>query len=147
MTEPAREAPMQGVIPYLAIEKTDEAITFYKRAFGALQWGDANRDDKGRVMNVALEINGGMIMLSGVFPEMGEPAARGGQGFTMQLVVLDGDSWWSRAIEAGCSVVTPFEKQFWGDRYGQFRDPFGINWAINEPSAESQAAAKDVRPS
>lgn len=142
----AKGMPMQGVIPYLAIEQTDEAIAFYKRAFGALQWGDAARNDEGQVMNVGLEINGGMIMLSGVFPDMGQPAARGGQGFTMQLVVLNGDLWWDRAVDAGCEVKTPFAQQFWGDRYGQLRDPFGIDWAINEPSPENQAIARELKP-
>ncbi|MDX2236476.1 MAG: glyoxalase/bleomycin resistance/extradiol dioxygenase family protein [Hyphomonadaceae bacterium] len=147
MTEQPRAMPMQGVIPYLAIENTDDAIAFYRRAFGALQWGDPARDDQGRVLNVSLEINGGMIMLSGVFPEMQHVAARGGQGFTLQLVVLDGDAWWSRAVDAGCAIVTPFAQQFWGDRYGQLRDPFGLDWAINEPSAHNQAQAMEVVPS
>jgi len=141
-----RQPPMQGVIPYLAIESTDDAISFYKRAFAAKQWGEPARDDKGRVMNVSLEINGGILMLSGAFPEMGEPPAKGGQGITMQLVVLDGYTWWRRAVEAGCAERTPFAKQFWGDRYGQLTDPFGIRWAINEPSAENQAKAKELKP-
>lgn len=143
----SRQPPMRGVIPYLAIENTDDAIAFYKRAFGALQWGEAARDNTGRVLNVGLEINGGMVMLSGVFPEMNEPAARGGQGFTMQLVVLDGDPWWNRAVDAGCTVTKPLAKEFWGDRYGRLRDPFGVDWALNEPSPENQAKAKETTPS
>jgi PhnB protein len=27
----------------------------------------------------------------------------------------------------------PLEKMFWGDRWGMLRDPFGIEWAIDEP--------------
>jgi PhnB protein len=50
-------------------------------------------------------------------------------------VVADGDAWWSRAWQAGCTVVMPFERQFWGDRWGMVRDPFGIEWAIDEPAA------------
>jgi PhnB protein len=57
------------------------------------------------------------------------------QGFNLQLVVADGDAWWSRALAAGCTVVMPFERQFWGDRWGMVRDPFGIDWAIDEPPA------------
>ena len=57
------------------------------------------------------------------------------------MVVSDGDFWWSRAVEAGCEVVMPFKLEFWGDRYGRLRDPFGIDWAINEPSQANREKA------
>ena len=50
---------MQGVIPYLAIDGAERAAAFYTRAFGAIQHGDAVKDEAGRVMNLTLEINGG----------------------------------------------------------------------------------------
>jgi uncharacterized glyoxalase superfamily protein PhnB len=137
---------MQGVIPYLAIDGANEAIAFYRKAFGALMHGDAApMPGTTRIANASLVINGGVMMLSDTFPEMGQPAAKGGRGFTMQLVVDDGDMWWNRAVEAGCEIVTPFAKQFWGDRYGQLRDPFGVDWAINEPSAENREVAKTLK--
>ena len=136
------ERLMQGVIPYLAIDGALEAIAFYRKAFGALMHGEvALMPGTERVANASLVINGGVMMLSDVFPDMGQPAAKGGHGFTMQLVVEDGDLWWNRAVGAGCEIVTPFAKQFWGDRYGQLRDRFGIDWALNEPSPENRAKA------
>lgn len=51
------------------------------------------------------------------------------------LVVGDGDFWWNPAVAAGCTVVMPFARRFWGDRFGLLRDPFGIDWAIDEPAA------------
>lgn len=141
-----RDRIMQGVIPYLALDNAREAIAFYRRAFGALTHGDvAIMPGTERVANVSLVINGGVMMLSDTFEGMDQPAAKGGRGFTMQLVVEDGDLWWSRATEAGCEIVTPFAKQFWGDRYGQLRDPFGIDWAINEPSPENRAIAAKLQ--
>ena len=136
------ERLMQGVIPYLAIDGALEAIAFYRKAFGALMHGEvALMPGTERVANASLVINGGVMMLSDVFADMGQPAAKGGRGFTMQLVVEDGDLWWNRAVGAGCEIVTPFAKQFWGDRYGQLRDRFGIDWALNEPSPENRAKA------
>lgn len=133
---------MQGVIPYLAMEDARAAIAFYEKAFGAEIDGEVTTfPETDKVANAGLIINGGMMMLSDHFPEMGQPPAKGGLGYTMQLVVSDGDLWWSRAVEAGCAVVTPFAMQFWGDRYGQLRDPFGIDWAINAPSQENIALA------
>lgn len=141
----ANQRLMQGVIPYLAIDGAREAIAFYRRAFGALMHGDvALMPGTERVANASLVINGGVMMVSDAFPDMGQPPAKGGHGFTMQLIVEDGDLWWDRAVEAGCEIVTPFAKQFWGDRYGLLRDRFGIDWALNEPSAENRAKAKQL---
>lgn len=128
---------MSGVIPYLSIKDTDEAIKFYTRAFGAVLRGEAVRHPDGRILNAGLEINGGMLMLMGELPEHGSAATSSGkESFTLQLVIVDGDLWWNRAVEAGCTVTKEFTKEFWGDRYGRVRDPFGIDWAFNEPAPE-----------
>lgn len=50
----------------------------------------------------------------------------------MHLQVDDADLWWNRAVEAGATVVLPLETQFWGDRYGQVKDPFGFTWSIGQ---------------
>jgi PhnB protein len=147
MTEPHNETwLMKGVIPYLGLEDADAAIVFYQRAFGAKVQGEVVRDDAGRVMNAGLEIYGGVLMLMHHMPELKEPPAKGSHNQTLQLVVSDGQGWWDRAVAAGCAATMPFERQFWGDRYGRLTDPFGMHWAINEPSAAAQgkvAAKRD----
>lgn len=136
---------MKGVIPYLTIDGVDAAIAFYQKALGAKVFGEVVRgDDSGKVMNASLEINGGILMLNDHFPDMGEPPAKGGMGYMMQIVTRDGQAFWDRAIAAGCTIIAPFETQFWGDRWGRFSDPFGIDWAVNEPSAENQTKAGDL---
>lgn len=141
MTSPHNESwLMKGVIPYLGLADADAAIAFYQRSWGARVVGDAVRDDAGRIMNVGLEINGGVLMLMHHMPELNEPPALGSNHQTLQLVVSDGQAWWDRALSAGCTVTQPFERQFWGDRYGRLTDPFGMHWAINEPSTAAQSA-------
>ncbi len=34
-------------------------------------------------------------------------------------------------LSAGARVTVPFERQFWGDHYGNFTDRFGVQWAVN----------------
>jgi len=123
---------MRGVIPYIGMDgRAAEAADFYARAFGARDIGRMPGEKPGELMHCQLEINGGSLMMSDMRgPD--EPAARP-QGFHLQLVVGDGDLWWSRAVEAGCSVLMPFERMFWGDRWGLLRDPFGISWSVDEP--------------
>ena len=125
---------MRGVIPYIMVEGASDASTFYQRAFGAQELMRTASDDASRLIHCRLVINGGILMMSDCFPEQGfahEPSS----SFTMQLIVDDIDAWWKRAVEAGAEVVMPVQKMFWGDRYGQLRDPFKINWAMNEPAA------------
>ena len=35
------------------------------------------------------------------------------------------------ALSNGGRVTVPFQKQFWGDYYGNFTDKFGVQWAMN----------------
>ena len=136
---------MQGVIPYLTIDGADAAIAFYQKALGATVFGEIVRgEDSGKVMNASLEINGGILMLNDHFPDMGEPPAKGRMGYMMQIVTQDGQAYWDRAIAAGCEVIAPFEPQFWGDTWGRFSDPFGIDWAINQPSPANHEKAAEL---
>jgi len=54
-------------------------------------------------------------------------------GVTIHLAVDDADRWWKRALDAGCTMEMPIGDQFWGDRYGAVRDPFGHSWGIGSP--------------
>ncbi|RCS25687.1 VOC family protein [Phyllobacterium salinisoli] len=121
-----------GLVPYLQVDGALKAAQFYKRAFGAEEAFVVPPDEQGRTMHVHLYINGSSLMLCDPYPDHGHPLEKP-QGFTMQLVVDDIDAWWNRAVEAGAEVVMPIEVMFWGDRYGQLRDPFGILWAMNAP--------------
>ncbi len=137
---PIPPAPvLGGLIAYLQVDGAHEAADFYRKAFGGETVFAYPPDEKGRTMHVHLHINGSSLMLSDAFPEHGHPHQKP-QGYTMQLLLAgDGEieRWWKRAVEAGCEIVTPLEVMFWGDRWGQLRDPFGINWAMNAPVGKS----------
>ncbi len=85
-------------------------------------------------MHIHLYINGGSVMLSDPYPEHGHPHQTP-QGFSLMLPVKDDiDGRYQRAIDAGATAVMPPQDMFWGDRYGQLRDPFGNLWAMNQPT-------------
>jgi PhnB protein len=46
-----------------------------------------------------------------------------------------------RAVAAGAELEMPIEEQFWGERYGVIRDPFGHRWACTR---REQLAPDDV---
>ena len=121
-----------GAIAYLQVDGAMKAADFYQRAFGAELAAAHPVDDKGRTMHVHLYVNGGSVMLGDAYPEYGHPLEKS-QGFSMMLTVADADAWCKRAIEAGAESVMPVSEMFWGDRYGQVRDPFGVLWGMNQP--------------
>lgn len=132
-------ATMRGPLAHISLDgRAGEAAAFYARAFGATPMGAfPDQENPGRMMHVQVEINGGALMMTDCRAP-GEEAVPP-RGFNLTLVVGDGDMWWKRAVAAGCEVVMPFEKMFWGDRWGMLRDPFGIEWAIDEPGTGEDA--------
>jgi uncharacterized glyoxalase superfamily protein PhnB len=121
-----------GAICYLSIDGALKAVAFYKQAFAAQEAMVMPPDDKGRTMHAHLYINGSTVMLSDFYPEHGHPVAPH-SGFNIMLKVDDADAWYERAVAAGASVLMKPENMFWGDRYAQVKDPFGVIWALNGP--------------
>jgi PhnB protein len=132
------QGPTTGVTPHLSIPSRggQAAIEFYQRAFGAEELRRIPAEDGERLMHAHLLINGGSVMLADEFPEYGGEQDVVPKGVTMHLQVDDADEWWTRALLAGAVPVFPLEDQFWGDRYGQLRDPFGHCWSIGSPIRE-----------
>jgi uncharacterized glyoxalase superfamily protein PhnB len=121
-----------GVVAYLNIDGAIKAAEHYKEAFAAEVAHLNPPDDKGRTMHIHLYINGGSVMLSDPFPEHGHPHVPAA-GFSLMLPVKDVDAWWQRAVDAGCTPTMKPENMFWGDRYAQTTDPFGVIWAFVGP--------------
>jgi PhnB protein len=119
------------VIPYLCVDGANEAIEFYSRVLGATE-RMRMPSPGGRVGHAELEIGDSLIMLSDEHPEMGVrgPKSIGGSPVTISLYVEDVDGVFQRAIDAGAESVRPVEDQFYGDRAGQFEDPFGHKWSV-----------------
>ncbi|MGH6987165.1 MAG: VOC family protein [Caulobacteraceae bacterium] len=134
MAQTQPERPTTGVTPFLSISggRAQEALDFYGRAFGAKVIERNLAQDGKRLMQGSMKLNGGWVMLSDEFPEQGY-AAKPPASVTLHLQVDDADHWWKRALDAGCEVALPIADQFWGDRYGQVKDPFGHAWSIGSP--------------
>jgi PhnB protein len=119
------------VYPYLRVHNTAEAIDFYGRAFGARELFRLT-EPSGRIGHAEVKIGPATIMLSDEYPEHGikGPRSLGGTSFAMHLHVDDVDQAFARAVEAGASIVRPLKDQFYGERSGTVRDPFGHEWLL-----------------
>jgi PhnB protein len=129
-----------SVSPHLVVGDGAAAIDFYVKAFDAVELGRVPGPD-GRLMHAALQINGSTVMLNDDFPEYNDgksstPTALGGTPVTIHLTVTDVDAKFQQAIDAGATVIAALEDQFWGDRYGVLRDPFGHHWSLGQPVRE-----------
>ena len=138
---------MRGVIPYLQVQDTGAAIAWYERVFGAREVRSRLVAPDGTCMNAEIEIEGTALMLADENPAVGSgsPASLGGTSVGMDLHVEDADEVFGRALEAGAEAVYPLADQFYGDRAGRVRDPFGHHWIIatrirEVPDAEMVAA-------
>lgn len=121
-----------GAVAYLSIDGALKAVEFYKQAFAAEAAQVMPPDEKGRTMHAHLYINGSSVMISDFYPEHGHPVVPI-SGFSIMLKVDDADAWFDRAVGAGAAPLMKPENMFWGDRYGQAKDPFGVIWAFNGP--------------
>ncbi len=116
---------------HLSVEGAAAYIDFLKNAFSAVEIS-RSPGPGGKLMHAMVKIGDSMMMLADDFSkEMGMPAmVRGHLPVHINLYVPDADATFNQAVAAGCQVTMPIADQFWGDRYGHVRDPFGYNWAI-----------------
>jgi PhnB protein len=119
------------VTPYLSIDGAADAITFYCDVLGATE-RVRMPGPGGKIGHAELEIGNSVIMLADAFPDMGAPTpkALGGSPVFLMVYVEDVDDVHARAIKAGAKELAPVTDQFYGDRSGQFEDPFGHRWNV-----------------
>lgn len=119
--------------PYIVVRNADEAIEFYEKAFGAKTRSVARGED-GKVMNAQLVFGNSVLMLNDEFPDYDCPAPGANDRIftTIHISCTDIDNQWQQAVDAGAEVVMPLENQFWGDRYGQLKCPFGYSWSMGQ---------------
>ena len=119
------------VTPYLCVDGAKAAIEFYSSVLGARERMHMPAPD-GKIGHAELELGDSLLMLADEYPEMGVrgPKAVGGTPVMISIYVEDADAVFDAAVAAGATAVRPVENQFYGDRSGQFEDPFGHRWSV-----------------
>jgi uncharacterized glyoxalase superfamily protein PhnB len=118
--------------PHLAVRGAKKAIDFYQRAFGAEVLGIHYAPGGQQITHATLKIGDSLLMVSDSFSEQETPPPAPGCGDrTVVHVYVDKvDALFNRAVAAGATVLMPVTDAFWGDRYGQLRDPVGNTWSL-----------------
>jgi len=134
------DAPVPGhlhtVTPRLVVRDAARAIDFYRAAFGAEELGERFTGPHGEVVHAEVRIGDSVIMLSDE-TDNGAPAKSPqsvGDVVTSIMATYweDVDAAWQRALAAGAAVLYPLADQFYGDRAGRLRDPFGQQWMLSQ---------------
>ena len=117
--------------PYLIFRDCAKAIDFYKQAFGATELFRMPTPE-GRIGHAEIRIGDSPIMMADEYPDMGyrSPEGYGGSPVSIMLYLEDSDASFGQAIAAGAEEVKPVQDQFYGDRSGTVKDPFGYTWTV-----------------
>jgi PhnB protein len=130
-----------ALFAYIHVKNASEAIAFYSSVFGATEKFRLV-EPGGRIGHAELDFGAATLMLSDEFPEYGlqGPALAAPVAVTLHLHVDSCDDVIERALRAGATLELAAQDQFYGERSGSFRDPFGHRWnvghSIEEVSSE-----------
>ena len=127
---------LHAVTPRLVVSNGADAMDFYRDAFAGEEVGERFAGPDGEIIHAEIRINDSIVMVT---EETGDAApARSPQslGGVVSAIMAtyweDVDGAWRRAIDAGAEVVYPLADQFYGERGGRLRDPYGHQWMLSQ---------------
>ena len=126
---------LHTVTPRLVVRDGAAAIAFYGRAFGAEELGDRFTGPDGELIHAEIQIGDSVVMITGDAADgpVRSPERLGGMvTCVMSLYWENVDAAWERAVSAGAEVIFPLDDQFYGERGGRLRDPFGQQWMMSQ---------------
>jgi PhnB protein len=139
----SRDTPR--VTPYLLYEDVERALEWLSTAFGfreRLRFAD----DDGTITHAEMEFDGGLIMLGDPGPEYKSPNEVGHVTHLVHVYVDDVDAHYTRAKQAGATIVSEPKDQEYGDRRYDAKDVEGHLWSfaqhVRDVPAEEWGATK-----
>ena len=140
-----------NLVPYLFFDGTcAEAMQFYADVFGGTisviqLWSEMPPnpnypipdEQKNRVMHAHMSSKSFSLMGSDGTP--GNEQKGGNISLSLNFKdVTEGEKLFD-ALSKGGNVETPLSEMFWGAKFGQFTDKFGIDWMVNIELARATA--------
>jgi PhnB protein len=124
---------MSTLTVHLVTRGPDAAAAWYGSVLGAVETSRITLPG-GQVMTIELRFGDSTLAIADEFPDIGvtSPQTLGGTYAAVHVAVEDADAAWQRALDAGATVFEPLHDAFWGERTGQFIDPFGHRWAVDQ---------------
>jgi PhnB protein len=127
---------LHSVTARLVVSDGAAAIEFYARAFGAEEIGDRFSGPGGELIHAEVRIGDAVVMITedagDAAPARSPDALGGAVSAIMATYWADVDAVWEQALAAGAEVIYPLQDQFYGERGGRLRDPFGQQWMLSK---------------
>ena len=127
---------LHTVTPRLVVRDSAAAIAFYRDAFGAVEVGERFQGPDGEVIHAEIRIGDSVVMITeekrSEAPARSPEALGGAASAIMATYWSDVDAVWRRAVAAGAEIIHPLADQFYGERGGRLRDPFGQQWMLSQ---------------
>lgn len=126
---------LRTITPRLVVSDGAGAIDFYREAFKAVEIGERFVGPAGELIHAELRIGDSVVMISEAADDDAparSPQALGAVSAIMATYWEDVDAAWARATAAGAEVIYPLADQFYGERAGRLRDPFGQQWMLSQ---------------
>jgi uncharacterized glyoxalase superfamily protein PhnB len=130
---PKTRPGFRALTPSITVRDAKRAIEWYKDALGAKVNGQPFLMPDGSVMHAELQFADSVLMLNDEMPQHGVLSPLGHDNktaVTLHLYVDDVDAVFKKAVEKGATPTMPVADQFWGDRFGSIKDPFGHSWGL-----------------
>jgi PhnB protein len=130
---------MKALTTYLNFDgDACEAMTFYQKCLDADLFLQTFKDAKmpvpkgaeGRIVHARLQKGSAVLMASDTMPGM---TFTPGNNFSVSIEcgsILEIETLF-KAFSEGGKIVMPLQDTFWGARYGQIIDKFGVSWMFN----------------
>jgi PhnB protein len=141
---------LHTVTPRLVIRDAVHAIEFYRAAFAAEEVGERFTGPTGEIIHVELRIGDSIVMVTEESNDRAAPARSpqslgGAVSAIMATYWPDVDVAWQRAVAAGAEIIYPLDDQFYGERGGRLRDPYGHQWMLSQRIEDVSAEEMDRR--
>lgn len=107
---------------YLTVDDAQKALRFYNTVFGAQTLLELCNKE-GRIAHAEFRVFDTIFML-------GEDKAKKSSNSVTHLYVGDAEEIFKACVDNGCEVISPLQEQFYGDKSGRVKDPFGHEWII-----------------
>jgi PhnB protein len=127
---------LHTVTPRLVVRDGSAAIDFYIRAFAAQEVGERFCDPQGAVIHAQVQIGDSVVMITEESADAGPASSPRPLSVIPSAIMAtyweDVDAAWERALAAGAEIIYPLADQFYGERGGRLRDPFGQQWMFSQ---------------
>jgi PhnB protein len=119
------------ITPALTCKGAAQAIEFYKKAFGATEIMRMEGPG-GSIGHAEMQIGNSRFFLNDEFPGMASAPDVNAKAASSYLFIYSENvnKDFDTAVSAGCDVTMPLMDQFWGDRFGRLKDPYGHHWGM-----------------